>query len=476
MNAALNGDTDLDILFDYKNKTLVDEILFENSFFRYKSIPSRRFENIEDYIGIDKETGKIVHIHAHFKLILGESGVKSYHLPFEQEIFSKCFKPDDFNIKCISYVDEMLLLLIRITSKISLFRISKNWGNKLTVKQDLKEFNWLSDRVEIVDLIDNCNEKFNIDCSTIFTQFYDKGFTKLQLIKFKQRIKPYLIKYRRYNGFKLFHIKIKTKILSIFYRVNRKFKILDIPTHRTFINKGIIIAILGSDGSGKSTIVPMIKDVFSKKLDVITVYMGSGKGRSSLIRSLLRFFVPKKKTIKASSKDQIINNKLTTFRLLGKIIWGITLAKEKINKLSRILKIRDKGMLVICDRYPQSQIKGYNDGPLLSRIEKSNTYLSKKISSYENKAYSKAEMVSPDLVIKLFASPRILKLRRPNMDFNQIIKKQEGIIKLKFNNNVKVVEINSEEIPERTLVKCMSMINDCIADKYKINRNQDFDK
>ena len=46
----------------------------------------------------------------------------------------------------------------------------------------------------------------------------------------------------------------------------------------------------------------------------------------------------------------------------------------------------------------------------------------------------------------------------------------------KFNNNVKVVEINSEEIPERTLVKCMSMINDCIADKYKINRNQDFDK
>ena len=216
--------------------------------------------------------------------------------------------------------------------------------------------------------------------------------------------------------------------------------------------------------------------ISEKKLDVITVYMGSGKGRSSLIRSLLRFFVPKKKTIKASSKDQIINNKLTTFRLLGKIIWGITLAKEKINKLSRILKIRDKGMLVICDRYPQSQIKGYNDGPLLSRIEKSNTYLSKKISSYENKAYSKAEMVSPDLVIKLFASPRILKLRRPNMDFNQIIKKQEGIIKLKFNNNVKVVEINSEEIPERTLVKCMSMINDCIADKYKINRNQDFDK
>ncbi len=413
-------------------------------------------------------------MHAHFKLILGESGIKSYHIPFEKEIFSKSFKPHEFNIKCISYVDELLLLLIRIVSKISLFTFSNKWGNKLTVTQDIKEFKWLLEKVSINDLVKNCNEKLNVDCTDIFSKIYNEGLTKPYLLTFKRKVKPLLKKYRRFSRINLLYIKIKSKILSTLYKINRKIRIVDVPTHRTFIDKGIIIAILGSDGTGKTTIVPMIKDVFSKKLDVITLYMGSGKGRSSIIRSALRLFKNNKKNNKLINNNGNYNKSLN-LRLLGRIIWGLILAKEKINKLSRIKKIADRGMMVICDRYPQSQIEGYNDGPLLTSVYNNGSALTKKICLFEQKLFKKAEEVYPDIVIKLIADPKVLKERRPEMDIDQINKKQKGISNLTFNKKTKVFEVNSEKSAKKTLIKCMNSIDKCISTKNNLIKSKFFE-
>ena len=51
---------------------------------------------------------------------------------------------------------------------------------------------------------------------------------------------------------------------------------------------------------------------------------------------------------------------------LARAIWAVVLAWEKRAKLRRAVRARNRGMIVICDRFPQTQVMGYNDGPLLA--------------------------------------------------------------------------------------------------------------
>lgn len=116
--AAIRGDTDLDILFDEDDKELVYTALTKAGFLRFKTAWFVRYPHIEDFLTIDPIEGKIVHVHAHFRLILGEKRVKSYRLPWEKYLLGR----RDWNPDCRIYVsnptDEMLLLVIRSAIKI----------------------------------------------------------------------------------------------------------------------------------------------------------------------------------------------------------------------------------------------------------------------------------------------------------------------------------------------------------------------
>ena len=49
----------------------------------------------------------------------------------------------------------------------------------------------------------------------------------------------------------------------------------------------------------------------------------------------------------------------------ARVLWALALANEKWRKLRRAMLARSRGLIVICDRYPQTQFPGQNDGPLL---------------------------------------------------------------------------------------------------------------
>ena len=51
-----------------------------------------------------------------------------------------------------------------------------------------------------------------------------------------------------------------------------------------------------------------------------------------------------------------------------RVVWALALAVEKRSKMRRARRARNRGMLVLCDRYPQTKILGFNDGPLLAGL------------------------------------------------------------------------------------------------------------
>src|SRR5439155_17069655 len=61
-----------------------------------------------------------------------------------------------------------------------------------------------------------------------------------------------------------------------------------VPEKRTLPHGGLIVAFLGVDGSGKSTATKEITRWLSRKVDVVSIYFGSGDGPASLPRRCLR--------------------------------------------------------------------------------------------------------------------------------------------------------------------------------------------
>src|SRR5256885_11057067 len=51
----------------------------------------------------------------------------------------------------------------------------------------------------------------------------------------------------------------------------------------------------------------------------------------------------------------------------ARLVWAVALAYEKRGKLHALTRARNRGLVVVCDRYPQNQFQDFNDGPMLGR-------------------------------------------------------------------------------------------------------------
>ena len=85
---ALAGRTDLDLLVEREDADRFSEAARELGFKPFISHASRRFPAVEDLLGYDAATGRLIHLHVYYQLILGEHYVKNHRLPFERALIA----------------------------------------------------------------------------------------------------------------------------------------------------------------------------------------------------------------------------------------------------------------------------------------------------------------------------------------------------------------------------------------------------
>ena len=125
---------------------------------------------------------------------------------------------------------------------------------------------------------------------------------------------------------------------------------------------------------------------------------------------------------------------------------ALLVANEKRANLKRMRAAKQKRMLVICDRFPQNQIMGYNDGPLLHHLFQSPNWIFKGLSRLEANEYRKAEANPPDLLIKLIADASIVEQRKPGETLLEKLEaKIEGIKQLQMNGECTVLTIDASQ-------------------------------
>ena len=121
-------------------------------------------------------------------------------------------------------------------------------------------------------------------------------------------------------------------------------------------------------------------------------------------------------------------------------IWATVAAIEKRIKLSSAHRGARRGLIVVTDRYPQNEIAGFNEGPLMPRL----TGVPRWLQRFESRAYSLAQRLPPDLVIKLIVPPEVCARREPDMDQAVIMQRIAAIPRLTF-SGARVVSIDAQQ-------------------------------
>lgn len=451
--AGLDGETDLDVLLDEKDRDSAVVILNELDFLFCKSQYGSRYPNVEDWIGFDKGTGNLIHLHLHFKIVTGHKGMKEYTLPWSEECLNSRIQDPYTNVFVSNPNLEIVTLYSRIGLKATPVQIAKAKQGKYVIEEGyLREIAFLKACVDWSVVRKYLNIYYKGQADIIYKIMQLERIDSISFIKLSKVTKVVFKCYSRYsplsriirNWFYFFIMKI---LKWIKYKRHCNIILRKTP----FTEKGLVIAFLGQDGSGKSTVTEIIEKWLKWKLEATKFYLGSGD-----------CFKPWEKTLQLR-----VHNRKSIF---SKVLRAYLPFRIYL-KLSRVVKdtildarkYANKGGFAIFDRFPQVDYLGINDGPKIrtNLMSKTSNAILKSIASLyanrEEKNLKRAVCMEPDIVVKLTLSPEESVRRKPENQLEAMKKKHEIIANLKF-QDAKVYEIDAEQNFEKEIIQIKSII------------------
>ncbi len=442
---VLAGDGDLDLLIARHDQHRAQAILLRRGFKLFSSVAMRNHPAILSYIGYDEPSGRLIHLHLHFRLIVGERLHKNYRVPWETNLLARAILHPTLPVKMLDPASEAVLLGVRAC--LELRRLDpvtlRDWRTALArFALDRKR---LAETLGHGQLTSRASELLGDDIGAMLAgaicgegPFDESG-------RLRTAVRRHFAPYRTYNALEA---RLRGAARAFHWAaggLNKFYLHLPRPWSRRAPGGGCVVALIGIDGSGKSTVSAAIRTWLSSEIDVIPVYFGTGGGRPSLLLRLLKLMVllwtllPRTKP-RGSSHGKVSKAPPGPLYSLLLMVWAAVVAREKRTKLLAARRAASRGLVVVTDRYPQNEIRGFNDGPLLTRLAWAPSWLRR----WEASAYALAQRLPPDLVIKLIVTPETAARREPDMDPTVIEKRIEAIPRLAF-PGAHIVSINAEQ-------------------------------
>lgn len=451
LGASLRGETDLDILVSRHHVQSFSHILAATHFKRCLTAPPRRYPAIESYLGLDEQTGRLIHLHVHYQLTIGERHLNGYRVPWEHLLLSRRVYSEPEGIYVADPELELLLLVIRTSLKLRGLDLLRAAATRPAIRADvLKEFQWLAarvDRDELSGLARTLVGERAAEC--LDSMVAAPPPTRGMLVRFRDSTVPSLHEYRTYRP-----------VDARWRRWARELLLLRAPRLR-LPQGGLVIIFLGADGSGKSTLTRELTRWLSANLDVASVYFGSGQGPVSLGRQALQraaaLFKRVRPSAKASAPAKHRGEGTSGLRTAGELLWVTSLALERRRRAVEARRARNQGSIVLCDRFPQSQCAG-NDGPWLGHWLDSTSWARRMVARTELEAIQYVERLRPALAIKLRVTREVALQRKPETPPAVLDSRLQALELVRFAEETRVVELDATRPLEQVLLEAKRAI------------------
>ena len=450
-NAALSrsasGENDLDLLVSRADIQRFTEILYRLDFKQALDCSGSRMPGVLDYYGYDREADRLVHVHAHYQLILGHDATKNYHIPVEDPYLDSSSSNGIFKVPSAEF--ELIILVLRLMLK------HNTWDTLLLRQGKLSS----SEKIELDYLLErSCASKLD-------------GILKEHLPFISPDLLKACLRVLSSNCSILERVQVGQKVLDCLDAYGRRPKIVDAvlklwrrvawPVEQRIFKKearkqmargGLIVAVVGGDGAGKTTVVEEVikwlADDFAVKRfhmgkpawSVLTIFV---RGLLKIGRSLGFYPFMKAEILYTHAAD------LLAFPGYPWLIREICTARDRYITYRKARRFATNGGFVILDRFPLQQIQ-FMDGPQVARMSGKipGTKLLRFLIRLEEGYYQK--IVLPDLLIVLLADPEVAVRRKTDEDQGEVRARSTEIWELDWEQTPAVV-INANRSKEEVL-------------------------
>ena len=416
---TLEGELDMDLLVSNDSLARATEILMQLGF---KPATSRWGPNptgIFHFYGYEPNQNDLVHLHMFTRVLTGESFLKSHLLPFEEMLLKDTYSVNGMRItsKEAELVLFVLRTYIKYGSPLDTVRLLKS------EKKTRQEAQWLkdgSDMNQVGILLDKycpvVSEKTFMECLNAILN----GAPNLQKWRLSHKIRSGLRIYRKYSflGWLFGHIHL---LAGNFIKKFRKQK-----GSKIFVSGGTVIAIVGADATGKSTMVSETSRWLRRNFVVNTVH--AGKPPSTLLTLPVNFLLALYRRLKrrsrsvgkpangSSANPGEISTERKNLNSLIYAIRAVCLAWDRRALLWKVRRASANGEIVVCDRYP-TNAAGMMDSP---RLLEDPTQRGFGMSIYNWLARAERSLYRqippPDIVLRLKVSLETAKKRNASRE------------------------------------------------------------
>lgn len=364
---AAAGEIDLDLLVDRKSLPQALSIL---SALGFKAVVTRWGANppgIRHFYGFDPDSQQLIHVHLFSRVLTGESFVKSHLFPFETMLLENAYYTGP--IRVTSKAAELVLFTLRMFIKYgSLPDLVTLWRKSESLKAEVR---WLQDGGDLSEALYLLRKYCPVIDAQLFimcVETLNSDRSRIRRMILAQRVRRRLKVYARHTFFKrllaysqLFWVEVRRRLGT-----KQKNKVLQAG--------GAVIAIVGADATGKSTLVTETARWLGRPFTVRTVH--AGKPPSTWLTAPLNLLLPLIRSRLSSLRTNRLEGHSTSTHAnpspdknkgLASLVYAlrsVILAWERRQLLVRARRATANGEIIICDRYPSDTI-GVMDSPRL---------------------------------------------------------------------------------------------------------------
>lgn len=438
---GMEGKTDLDVLVDIYKKSECEKILHKLKLLKVKAPLGNHYRHVNDWIGLDYATGALIHLHLHYQLVTGKPFRKEHVLPWGKMALRHRIRDEKTNVYILDPDMEIIILYARIILKM---KYEDEKKEQIQIASEyLNEIRYLKRRTVMKRVERFASFMLRESGKEFIKCLYRERFSREEYQKYKELLDNILEKYRIESPRKTL---VMHKILKQMIQGKKWMKEKKVPviTGKRPNQQGLVIAFVGTDGAGKSSMSQTVYQWLNWKIEAQQFYLGSGEG----LRKPLAYNV-------------YTNKKLPEIlRQTAGVVFYLYMSFHIRLTLYKISLYRGQGGIAVLDRFPQTQFRGRNDGPKIRENLKKTIFpkvMLKKIIAIEENNIAKATRHKADIIFKLNITAEEAVRRKPENNLLEMKRKIYSLQQVCFESN-EVYDIDAMQNLENEIVEIKRII------------------
>lgn len=455
LERALSGQGDLDLLVAEAEVERAAEVLTATGLARTSSARWRTQPGVSDWFGVDRSAAALVHVQVAAPLQLGSPHGPQVCVSGSEHLLDGAVDVD--GTPGLLVADRAHAAVVRLADAALAGRLSPGRSASELLADALR----LAAGVPERDLADAASDLFDHEVAYAVATVAAGGSPRA--------LRRAL--FRGHRASQRGRFAPGRFALSALAGLNRRTARKSFLPRRPTRKPAPMIAFIGSDGSGKSTVSRRMVEALDPKIDTRFYYFGTGDGPASLLRrplvALKRLWErrnPKAETATPSPTTRDTTSVdagsppggTRTTPAAARIVWAIVTTFERRAKLRRARRACRRGFVVISDRFPQTEEPGIHDGPRLADPS-SLGRIGRAVAAWERRRYAAMVANGPDAVVLLDVSLEVAAQRRPEETCEELERRIAVARELRFGGAEKVV-LDAHEPLEDVTARALSEV------------------